>query len=219
MDHVDPEIVKHISVPMGPHCHGYDLPSLKWEYVIIIDHRLKQLEALAQSSHLPHELHSLYNNFRRDFQIPIGYINYQTTNFQGFVKKVLPERLTSNLSTNIDIIQGIRDALKKDVEALGAVPEHFTSAHLYVDYHSLKMAKEMEMTQFDGLKDLKDLHASYIRNKRAFGDDSEKDEAHHYAVDQLKRDTRYQEMTKHMTLVHRMQELEARVKQLEELLH
>lgn len=211
MDHVDPEIVKHISVPMGPHCHGYDLPSLKWEYVIIIDHRLKQLEALAQSSHLPHELHSLYNNFRRDFQIPIGYINYQTTNFQGFVKKVLPERLTSNLSTNIDIIQGIRDALKKDVEALGAVPEHFTSASLYVDFKSLKMAEEMEMTQFDGFEVLKTLHASYIKDK------TYKD--HGYAMENLKRNAQYHNMTKHMTLVHRIQELEARVKQLEELLH
>lgn len=207
MEHVDPEVAKHIVVPNGPNFFGQDPAALKWEYAIVMDDRLKQMEALVQSRHLPHELCSMYQTFYDNFRHPIGYIQYQTGEFERFMKIALPEHFSSSSTLKKQFIQSVREAFTQDVGEFGFLPAQFTNAKIYMDYEAGKMTKDMEMERFDVFHKLRNLHGAYMDYKRCGGQK--------HAIEKLKQAQSYWDMIKYLTLVERINQLEARIKILE----
>jgi len=212
----DPSIAMILALSKGSDFHGQDLPSLKWEYAISMDHELKELELLVQSQHLPHELRNKFQAFYDKFRHPIGLINYQTGNFQKIFEKALPEHIGSNKSINVQFIQELRVAFNEDVQALGELPAHFTKLQLYMHHETCRMASEMGMVQFEEFQALRTIYDNFMLCKRCGGQE--------HAVKQLKQSQSYQDLLKFLTLKERIRalehervdDLEARVKKLEE---
>jgi len=201
MQPVDPEIVKRMILPSGPSGqYTEEFPSLSWDYAIVMDARIKDMEALVQFRHLPHELRSKMQNFYDEFRHSIGNMNYMTGLFENIFKTALPENQSSKHFSK-DIVQAMRAALDEDVKELGEFPsDRFANLQQYMEHEACKMADDMEMKAFNSFDKLQNLHNSYVDHKRRGG--------HVNAMAQLKQSPQYWDMVQHLTLLDKIHKLE-----------
>ena len=205
MQCVHPDIARLIKLPSGPNFPTEDMPSMKWEYAIAMDDKLKHMEQLVETRHLPHELRNMVQKFYDDFRHAIGLINYQSGEFEAIFKTALPELFKSS-AVSKQFVQTMRAAFEEDVSKFGEFPAHFSSLKLYMDYKARKMAQDMEMEAYNGFENLCKLHETYLYYKLRGG--------HGYAMASLKNLPQYWDMVKHLTLLDRIDKLEAENKEL-----
>ena len=206
MQCVHPDIARLIKLPSGTQLPTEYMPSMKWEYAIAMDDKLKHMEQLVETRHLPHELRNMVQKFYDDFRHAIGMINYQSGEFEAIFKTALPEHFNSS-KVSKQFVQTMRAALEEDVGKFGEFPAHFASLKLFMDHEARKMAQDMEMEAYNGFEKLGKLHETYLHYKLRGG--------HGYAVASLKNNSpQYWDMVKHLTLLDRIDKLEAENKAL-----
>jgi len=207
MQRVDPDVVELIKLPVNMYHVREDITAMQWEYAIVMDKQLKDLESLVQSEHFPHELRKAFQAFYDKFCHPVGMITYQTGKFPKVMVTTLPHHVGTTKQQNVLLIEGLRSAFMEDVQELGELPVRFTDAKLYQEYETRRIVKIMDMKQFDEFKALRLMHNTYLEWNSCGG--------HENAMFKLRQSSSYWEMTKFLTLVERIKELEVRVKALE----
>jgi len=202
MQAVDPEIVKLMKLPSGPSGpYIENMNSLDWEYAIVMDARIKEMELLVQSRHPPHELSSRMENFYREFRHAIGILNYMTGLFEKIFKTALPEHFNSQ-SVGKEFVKTMRSALDEDLKELGEFPsDRFASLQVYMEHETWKMADEMEMKSFNDFDRLRNLHSTYL-------DFKSNGRSHANAMERLKQSPQYWDMVMHLTLLDKIHKLE-----------
>jgi len=207
--YVDKEIVNHLDLPTGPYCNVDDIVSLKWEYAIAIDYRLSKMELLADFPHNRTEVKKIYQSIYDDFRGPISHILEASDNFLNFRSCQMIWRMPLSIDVAFkEATLGMRAALAEDVKKFGDLPVHFTDVKLYMEHEARRMAKDMNMTRYDDFNALRALHRSFKMYKLCHG--------HENALQQLMGQSHtYHDMVMYLTLLERIDALEAKVKELE----
>ena len=204
---IDPSIIKALyeSLPSGPQAFTInDNPrQFKWEYTVVFISVIEELKPMLHD--YPHVVLDAYRIKLSPFWHVCNYMGY----FENFVK-FFPDAQSPSVKITEEFLNSMLEALTKDISKFGdQAPAHlFFSFEQWKIYEAKRMMQEMKLEPIDPYENVLSLYKSYQNYRRRYEDN--------VAMDRLKMCYNgFQSTMCLMTLMQRINDLEARLQTLE----